>query len=201
VGEPARGGVVARVAREDGAIDADRILIASEGRQVAREVDLDPLVDLAGAAVRRVARDERAEGVGVGLLVARGRVRGRRGTLVQEDAAPFAGGVGSGVAATARGHEERKKEEEAAHACRQSSTRALRYNPRRSGDQGQPTATGGFMAVRGEEVASSIEAHVRESIERMVSETRASIEDGRGVVALQLTAAQRRVPPDVNSLH
>jgi hypothetical protein len=57
------------------------------------------------------------------------------------------------------------------------------------------------MAVRGEEVASSIEAHVRESIERMVSEIRASIEDVRVVVDSQLKAALQSVQADVNSVN
>ena len=35
------------------------------------------------------------------------------------------------------------------------------------------------MAVRGEEVASSIDAHVREAIEKMVGEIRSSVEDVR----------------------
>jgi hypothetical protein len=57
------------------------------------------------------------------------------------------------------------------------------------------------MAVRGEEVASSIEAHVRESIERMVAEIRASIEDVRVVVDSQLKAALQSVQADVNSIN
>ena len=57
------------------------------------------------------------------------------------------------------------------------------------------------MAVRGEEVASSIEAHVRESIERMVSEIRASIEDVRVVVDSQLKAALQSVQADVNAVN
>ncbi|HEY6139490.1 MAG TPA: hypothetical protein VI670_17145, partial [Thermoanaerobaculia bacterium] len=55
--------------------------------------------------------------------------------------------------------------------------------------------------MRGEEVASSIEAHVRESIERMVSEIRASIEDVRVVVDSQLKAALQSVQADVNSIN
>ena len=38
------------------------------------------------------------------------------------------------------------------------------------------------MAVRGEEVASSIDAQVRESIEKMVAEIRSSVEDVRVLV-------------------
>jgi hypothetical protein len=56
------------------------------------------------------------------------------------------------------------------------------------------------MAVRGEEVATSIEAHVRESIDRMVSEIRSSIEDVREVVNSQLKAALQSVQADVNSI-
>jgi hypothetical protein len=56
------------------------------------------------------------------------------------------------------------------------------------------------MAVRGEEVASSIDAHVREEIEKMVSEIRSSIEDVRAVVDSQLKAALQSVQADVKSI-
>ena len=56
------------------------------------------------------------------------------------------------------------------------------------------------MAVRGEEVATSIEAHVRESVDRMVAEIRSSIEDVREVVDSQLKAALQSVQADVNSI-
>jgi hypothetical protein len=56
------------------------------------------------------------------------------------------------------------------------------------------------MAVRGEEVASSIEAHVREAIERMVGEIRSSIEDVRDAVDSQLKAALQSVQADVNAV-
>jgi hypothetical protein len=56
------------------------------------------------------------------------------------------------------------------------------------------------MAVRGEEVASSIEAHVREAIERMVGEIRSSVEDVRTAVDSQLKAALQSVQADVNSI-
>src|SRR5438128_12504047 len=56
------------------------------------------------------------------------------------------------------------------------------------------------MAVRGEEVATSIEAHVKESIDRMVSEIRSSIEDVREVVDSQLKAALQSVQADVNAV-
>jgi hypothetical protein len=56
------------------------------------------------------------------------------------------------------------------------------------------------MAVRGEEVATSIEAHVRESIDRLVNEIRSSIEDVREVVNSQLKAALQSVQADVNSI-
>jgi hypothetical protein len=55
------------------------------------------------------------------------------------------------------------------------------------------------MAVRGEEVASSIDAHVREAVERMVGEIRTSIEDIRTAVDSQLKAALQSVQADVNS--
>ena len=56
------------------------------------------------------------------------------------------------------------------------------------------------MAVRGEEVASSIDAQVRESIEKMVAEIRSSVEDVRVVVDQQLKAALQSVQADVNSI-
>ena len=56
------------------------------------------------------------------------------------------------------------------------------------------------MAVRGEEVASSIDAHVRESIEKMVGEIHSSIEDVRVVVDQQLKAALQSVQADVNAV-
>ncbi len=56
------------------------------------------------------------------------------------------------------------------------------------------------MAVRGEEVATSIEAHVKESIDRMVSEIRSSIEDVREAVDSQLKAALQSVQADVNAI-
>src|SRR5439155_3112154 len=71
---------------------------------------------------------------------------------------------------------------------------------RESARRGQPTAGGGFMAVRGEDVASSIEAHVREAIERMVGEIRSSVEDVRGLVDQQLKAALQSVQADVKSI-
>ena len=56
------------------------------------------------------------------------------------------------------------------------------------------------MAVRGEEVASSIDAHVREAIERMVGEIRSSIEDVRDAVDQQLKAALQSVQADVKAI-
>ncbi|MGZ4808756.1 MAG: hypothetical protein ACXVJT_11885 [Thermoanaerobaculia bacterium] len=56
------------------------------------------------------------------------------------------------------------------------------------------------MAVRGDEVAGSIDAHVREAVERMVGEIRSSIEDVRVAVDQQLKAALQSVQADVNSL-
>src|SRR5215210_3786308 len=56
------------------------------------------------------------------------------------------------------------------------------------------------MPVRGEEVASSIDAQVRESIEKMVTEIRSSIEDVRAAVDSQLKAALQSVQADVNSV-
>jgi hypothetical protein len=56
------------------------------------------------------------------------------------------------------------------------------------------------MAVRGEEVAGSIDAHVRESIEKMVAEIHSSVEDVRVTVDSQLKAALQSVQADVNSI-
>ncbi len=56
------------------------------------------------------------------------------------------------------------------------------------------------MAVRGEQVASAIDAQVRESIERMVSEIRSSVEDVQTVVDQQLKAALQSVQADVKSI-
>ena len=56
------------------------------------------------------------------------------------------------------------------------------------------------MAVRGDEVASSIDAHVREAIEKMVGEIRSSVEDVRDAVDQQLKAAMQSVQADVNAL-
>ena len=56
------------------------------------------------------------------------------------------------------------------------------------------------MAVRGDEVASAIEAHVREAIEKMVSEIRSSVEDVRDAVDQQLKAALQSVQADVNAI-
>lgn len=56
------------------------------------------------------------------------------------------------------------------------------------------------MAVRGDEVASSIEAHVRGSLEKLVSEIRSSVDDVRAAVDSQLNAALQSVQADVKSL-
>jgi hypothetical protein len=56
------------------------------------------------------------------------------------------------------------------------------------------------MAVKGEEVAGSIDAQVRESVEKMVGEIRSSIEDVRVAVDQQLKAALQSVQADVNAI-
>ena len=56
------------------------------------------------------------------------------------------------------------------------------------------------MAVRGDEVASAIEAHVREAIEKMVGEIRSSVEDVRDAVDQQLKAALQSVQADVTAI-
>jgi len=57
------------------------------------------------------------------------------------------------------------------------------------------------MAVRGEEVASAIDAHIRESVERLVAEIRSSVDDIRVTVDSQLKAALQSVQADVNSIN
>ncbi|MBV9495985.1 MAG: GAF domain-containing protein [Acidobacteria bacterium] len=54
--------------------------------------------------------------------------------------------------------------------------------------------------MRGEEVAGSIDANVREAIERMVGEIRSSIDDVRVAVDQQLKAALQSVQADVNAI-
>jgi len=56
------------------------------------------------------------------------------------------------------------------------------------------------MAVRGDDVASSIDSHVREAIEKLVGEIRSSVEDVRDAVDQQLKAALQSVQADVNSV-
>jgi len=56
------------------------------------------------------------------------------------------------------------------------------------------------MAVRGDDVASSIDSHVREAIEKLVGEIRSSVEDVREAVDQQLNAALQSVQADVNSV-
>src|SRR5512141_2919217 len=56
------------------------------------------------------------------------------------------------------------------------------------------------MAVRGDEYADRIEAHLRESIEKMVREIRASVDDVRAAIDQQLTAAVQSVQADVNAV-
>lgn len=56
------------------------------------------------------------------------------------------------------------------------------------------------MAVRGDDVASSIDSHVREGIEKLVSEIRSSVEDVREAVDQQLKAALQSAQADVNSV-
>jgi len=55
------------------------------------------------------------------------------------------------------------------------------------------------MAVRGDDVATSIESHVREAIEKMMGEIRSSVEDVREAVDQQLKAALQSAQADVNS--
>ncbi|HEY8131415.1 MAG TPA: hypothetical protein VII12_05950 [Thermoanaerobaculia bacterium] len=54
--------------------------------------------------------------------------------------------------------------------------------------------------MRGDDVASSIDSHVREAIEKLVGEIRSSVEDVREAVDQQLNAALQSVQADVNSV-
>jgi hypothetical protein len=56
------------------------------------------------------------------------------------------------------------------------------------------------MAVRGDDVASSIDAQVRQSVEKLVGEIRSSIEDVRTAVDQQLNAALQSIQADVKSI-
>jgi hypothetical protein len=56
------------------------------------------------------------------------------------------------------------------------------------------------MAVRGDEVAGSIDAQIREAIQKLVAEMRSSIEDVREAVDQQLQAALQSIQADVNSV-
>ena len=56
------------------------------------------------------------------------------------------------------------------------------------------------MALRGDEVATSIDKLVRETIEKLVGEMRSSIEDVREAVDQQLKAALQSMQADVNSV-
>jgi outer membrane biosynthesis protein TonB len=56
------------------------------------------------------------------------------------------------------------------------------------------------MAVRGDEVASSIESQVREALEKLVGEIRSSVDDVREAVDQQLKAAVQSVQADVGSV-
>lgn len=56
------------------------------------------------------------------------------------------------------------------------------------------------MAGKGDEVASSIDAQVRDAVEKLVGEIRSSVEDIRKAVDQQLKAALQSVQADVNSM-
>ena len=56
------------------------------------------------------------------------------------------------------------------------------------------------MAVRGDDVATSIESHVREALEKLVGEIRSSVDDVREAVDQQLKAAVQSVQADVSSV-
>jgi hypothetical protein len=56
------------------------------------------------------------------------------------------------------------------------------------------------MALRGDEVAGSIDAGIRQSVEKMVAEIRSSIEDVRLAVDQQLNAALQSIQADVNAV-
>ncbi|MDQ6799742.1 MAG: hypothetical protein M3041_02790 [Acidobacteriota bacterium] len=54
--------------------------------------------------------------------------------------------------------------------------------------------------MRGDDVASSIDSHVREALEKLVGEIRSSVEDVREAVDQQLKAAVQSVQADVSSI-
>jgi len=56
------------------------------------------------------------------------------------------------------------------------------------------------MAVRSDDVATSIESHVRETLEKLVGEMRSSVDDIREAVDQQLKAAVQSIQADVSSI-
>lgn len=197
---------VARLSRQDGAIEAGGIVVATEGRQFAREIELNVVVDLAGTLVRRMGDDEGRQRVGVDLFVRNRGPRGGRGAFVSEHHQPIALVTGRVTGATATGHSDRQRTDqgEKSHGREGNMNRpsALLTEGRRglSSPGLQATAGGGFMAGKGEEVATSIDAHVREAIEKMVGEVRSSIDDVRSTVDQQLKAAVQSLQADVNAI-
>ena len=100
---PSRRLGVRRIVRQDGAVEADRILIAADRGQLAREVELDALVDLTRAAVLGVLLHEGTQRIGVNLLLAL-RCLGRHGSLfMMKNAEPVV--VESAAAIAARSDE------------------------------------------------------------------------------------------------
>jgi len=57
------------------------------------------------------------------------------------------------------------------------------------------------MAVRGEELAGNLEAHVRESIDRLVGDIKSSIQDVREAVDSQLNAALQSIQADAKGIN
>ena len=86
-----------------------------ESHQLVGKLELNPVVDLARAAVIRMLSHESGEGVGVGLLRLRCRVADG-GLLLLEDLAPFRLVVRTGILGGAgEGKEEQQDQDRAAH--------------------------------------------------------------------------------------
>src|SRR5438270_12299101 len=116
IGEAFERGGVLRIVRQHRAVDADRVLMTSDRRQLVREIELDVLIDLACAAVRWMFLYECSERIGVDLLRIHRRVRRRSGLLVAKDVEPFRGVVGGiGRTAAARYGGVWNEDQEAAH--------------------------------------------------------------------------------------
>ena len=112
---------IRRIGAQHGAIEANGILIPAERRQFARELELNTLIDLASARMRRILSDERGERISVNLFLARGGTRCNGRFLMVEDMKPLRCVV-DGVVCVARGEEEETVREDPSHLPHKSST-------------------------------------------------------------------------------